>query len=450
MSKATTQSHGASKKSNSSHAAKGDGKPNEAKSRTVVVTVTIAIAVVSVLIAVAVATMSGRTVKSAAKKSSSSANADVESLAPLPIPAEAKDPQTAALVKWLEMSGVNHTGVFFTTKDGNRQVYTNKYFKVNDIVTLIPQEAIIHEVNAAEHPTILAYVNGAKKKEWAYVLSAFLAVHRYNSSWTPYLNTIPTYATPLTWTTLELNALQATDLGEDTTKAKKEIETEWSKLKSVLPETSPLQLSDFLWSYQAVMAKFWMLPNKDGRLVSIIPIVDALNYAGKPNVKVHFNPETSTVEMRATKKIRAGERLNVTLNADSSYKSLRLKGYTLPNNDKNEECRIIIMREPNDPATYSMHGRLCLFQDLKSVTRAVRECHLGVPKETRILKRLSKNLQEKLNKYRTTIEEDDAFLNVAVSNGYTTNFVNAIRERRGEKVCLQKVLDKVEELLTKK
>ncbi|TPX72590.1 hypothetical protein CcCBS67573_g05733 [Chytriomyces confervae] len=448
MAKATTQPRGASKKSNGNTAAKGDGKPMEARNQTVV-TVTIAVAVVSVLIAVAVAVMGGQTVKSAAKKSSSSANADAESLAPLPIPAEATDPQTAALVGWLAERGVNHTGVFFAAKNGNRQVYTNKDFKVNEIVTLIPQEAIILDVNAAEDPTVVAYINGTKK-EWAFIMSAFLTVHRYNSSWTPYLNTIPTYPTPLTWTTLELNALQATDLGEDTAKTKKEIETEWSKLKSVLPETSAtLQMSDFLWSYQAVMAKFWMLQTQQNSLTSIIPIVDALNYAGKPNVKVHFNGVSGAVEMRATKRIRAGEQLNVTLNMDSTYKSLRLKGFTLPNNDKNEECRIIIMRENNDPSTYNMQGRLCLFQDLKSLTRAVRECHLGVPKEARVLKRLAKSLQDKLDKYRTTIEEDNAFLDVAVANGYTTNFVNAIRERRGEKVCLQKVLDKAEELLAK-
>ncbi|KAI8843794.1 hypothetical protein BJ741DRAFT_256732 [Chytriomyces cf. hyalinus JEL632] len=118
MAKATTQPRGASKKSNGNTVAKGDGKPKEARNRTVV-TVTIAVAVVSVLIAVAVAVMGGQTVKSAAKKSSSSANADAESLAPLPIPAEATDPQTVALVGWLAERGVNHTGVFYAAKVGS-------------------------------------------------------------------------------------------------------------------------------------------------------------------------------------------------------------------------------------------------------------------------------------------------------------------------------------------
>ncbi|KAI8833856.1 hypothetical protein BJ741DRAFT_710087 [Chytriomyces cf. hyalinus JEL632] len=176
------------------------------------------------------------------------------------------------------------------------------------------------------------------------------------------------------------------------------------------------------------------LPVGEGKNEAVmIPMVDVANHFGKPKVKIEYNSKLGAVTMTATQSIKSGEQVDVTYGEMSNYKSLKYM-----DNDHNEDRRVRIFHEPGDPPSYRIPRRWCLFQ-IKRLSRSVQECHLGQPNDPNVLERIAKAARAKLRTYPTTVKQDDDILEAAGREQRSFDYLNAVRARRGEKTCLQKI-----------
>ncbi|ORY35173.1 SET domain-containing protein [Rhizoclosmatium globosum] len=312
----------------------------------------------------------------------------------------------------------------------------------------------------ASDPIIASYASKYPKSDWVSIIAAFVLLHRNDPLWQPYLAFLPTnYSTPLYWTTEELTVIDGTDLSVDLVGQRDEIQREWNQWKSLLDLESskeslglrsypvaPLNYDAFLISWHHIMSRVWTLPVGDlTNKAVMIPMVDVANHYGKPKVKIEYNKEKGAVTMTATQPIKAGEQVDVTYGEDSSYKSLKYMGFTIPNNDRNEDCRIQLIRGPHD--SFPRPKKWCLFHANHKLEKTIQSCHMGKPMELETLTRVRDLVITKLRSYPTSIKADTEILK---SGEGSTNFVNGVRERRGEKVCLVAVRKRLDSLIKSK
>ncbi|KAJ3266249.1 N-lysine methyltransferase setd6 [Chytriomyces hyalinus] len=309
------------------------------------------------------------------------------------------DPQSERFLAWMAQRGIVHTGTHLVyLESDNRDVYTHKDFEEGDMLMIVPHQAVSY----TDH--------------WVPIIASFILLHRNDPMWKSYLDFLPkTFSTPMYWN----------------------IEKEWDHWKSYLPAYSTL--IEFTWAWHCVMSRVWTLPVGEGKNEAVmIPMVDVANHFGKPKVKIEYNSKLGAVTMTATQSIKSGEQVDVTYGEMSNYKSLKYMGFTMPDNDHNEDCRVRIFRESEDPPSYRIPRRWCLFQ-IKRLNRSVQECHLGQPNDPNVLERIAKAARAKLRTYPTTVKQDDDILETAAREQLSFDYLNAVRARRGEKTCLQKI-----------
>ncbi|KAJ3026950.1 UNVERIFIED_CONTAM: hypothetical protein HDU68_004738 [Siphonaria sp. JEL0065] len=298
-------------------------------------------------------------------------------------------------------------------------------------------------------PIVSEYITRYPKTDWVPIIGSFVLLHRNDSLWEPYLSFLPTkYNTPLYWTQEELKVIDGTDLSVDLVGQREEIQNEWNQWKEYLPDT--ISYSDFLWAWHIVMSRVWVLPVGDlTNKAVLIPMVDVANHYGKPKVKIEYSQERGAITMTATKPIAAGEQVDVTYGDDSSYKSLKYMGFTIPNNDQNEDCRVQLFRQPSD--NFPRPKKWCLFHANHKLDKTIQGCHMGKSMEKETLARVRDLVIQKLRSYPTSVKADNEVLKAALAEGSTAteNFINGVRERRGEKVCLITVRKRLDSLLKK-
>ncbi|KAJ3246276.1 hypothetical protein HDU78_007548 [Chytriomyces hyalinus] len=334
------------------------------------------------------------------------------------------DPQSERFLAWMAQRGIVHTGTHLVhLESDNRDVYTHKDFEEGDVLMIVPHQATIRDWMAKSDAVVSAYLKIYPKTDWVPIIALFILLHRNDPMWKSYIDFLPkTFSTPMYWSDAMLKEIEGTDLLEDVGRLRKDIEKGWNQWKSYLPAYSTL--IEFTWAWHCVMSRVWKLPVGEGKNEAVmIPMVDVANHFGKPKVKV---------------KERAGEQVDVTYGEMSNYKSLKYMGFTMPDNDHNEDCRVRIFREPEDPPSYRIPRRWCLFQ-IKRLNRSVQECHLGQPNDPNVLERIAKAARAKLRAYPTTVKQDDDILETAAREQLSFDYLNAVRARRGEKTCLQKI-----------
>ncbi|KAJ3390412.1 hypothetical protein HDU80_011289 [Chytriomyces hyalinus] len=321
----------------------------------------------------------------------------------------------------------------------------------------------MHDWMAKSDAVVSAYLKIYPKTAWVPIIASFILLHRNDPMWKSYLDFLPkTFSTPMYWSGAMLKEIEGTDLLEDVGRLRKDIEEqsskEWDQWKSYLPAYSTL--IKFTWAWHCVMSRVWTLPVGEGKnKAAMIPMVDVANHFGEPKVKVkehagtrfqaltwiEYNSKLGAVTMTATQSIKSGEQVDVTYGEMSNYKSLKymaavmqMTRFTMPDNDHNEDCRVRIFREPEDPPSYRIPRRWCLFQ-IKRLNQSVQECHLGQPNDPNVLERIAKAARAKLRAYPTTVKQDDDILETAASEQLSFDYLNAVRARRGEKTCLQNI-----------
>ncbi|KAI9345294.1 hypothetical protein BDR26DRAFT_916919 [Obelidium mucronatum] len=359
--------------------------------------------------------------------------------------------RTAMFVDWMKRRGLRHDGtVIVEPQPGNRDVFATKDFKVDDLVMVVPHQVTIHDSMAKSDPIIAKYLSKYPKTEWVPIIGAFVLLHREDPLWEPYISFLPSkYNTPLYWNDEELKVIDGTDLSVDLVGQREEIQNEWNQWKEFLP--TPISYDDFLWAWHIVMSRVWVLPV--GELTNkavLIPMVDVANHYGKPKVKIEYSKELGAVTMTATKPIKSGEQVDVTYGEDSSYKSLKYMGFTIPGNDRNEDCRVQLIRGPSD--NFPRPKKWCLFHANNKLDKTIQSCHIGKSMEKETLTRVRDLVIQKLRSYPTSIKTDNELLRQALESGsnFSENFVNGVRERRGEKVCLLAVRKRLDTLIKRK
>ncbi|KAJ3385100.1 hypothetical protein CcCBS67573_g10130 [Chytriomyces confervae] len=349
------------------------------------------------------------------------------------------DPQSERFLAWMAQRGIVHTGTHLVhLESDNRDVYTHKHFEKGDMLMIVPHEATIHDWMAKSDPSVSEYLKIYPKTDWVPIIASFILLHRNDPMWKSYFDFLPkTFSTPIYWSDAMLKEIEGTDLLEDVGRLRKDIEKEWDQWKSHLPAHSTL--IEFTWAWHCVMSRVWTLPVGEGKNEAVmIPMVDVANHYGKPKVKIEYNSKLGAVTMTATQSIQSGEQVDVTYGEMSNYKSLKYMGFTMPDNDHNEDCRVRIFREPEDPPSYRIPRRWCLFQ-IKRLNRSLQECHLGQPNDPNVRERIAKAARAKLRTYPTTVKQDDDILERAGREQLSFDYLNAVRARRGEKTCLQKI-----------
>ncbi|KAI8616236.1 hypothetical protein BC830DRAFT_1118854 [Chytriomyces sp. MP71] len=356
--------------------------------------------------------------------------------------------RSTRFIDWMRAKGIDHSGTRIVELGGeNRDVLASAEFRIDDIVMKVPHTATVHDALAKEtDPNVAAYVRKYPKTDWVSIIAAYILLNRNNPQWKDYFDFLPAqFYTPIYWSAEELELLKGTDLGMDVERLRDEIQGEWHQWQAFVPQ--PFTLESFIWAWHCVMSRAWTLPVGDGRNKAVlIPMVDVANHHGKPKVKIEYNKKLGAVTMTATQSISPEDQIDVTYGDDSSYKLLKYMGFTIPDNDHNEDCRVRIFREGADPPAYHIPRRWCLFH-VNKLDRTLRDCHLGVPMDWAVLRRVLTAVQEKERGYPTTVEEDEALLAEAV---HSFNFVNAVRERRGEKACLRAVATRLDKVLKPK
>ncbi|KAJ3121479.1 Histone-lysine N-methyltransferase setd3 [Physocladia obscura] len=295
--------------------------------------------------------------------------------------------------------------------------------------TVVRELQTIHDSLAKTDPIISDFLKKYPDTEWVPIIAAYVLVHRKDPKWEPYLSFLPiNHTTPLYWTEDELKVIAATDLSFDLTQMREDIQTQWMRWKNHLSDS--LTFEDFLWAWHVVMSRVWLLPvGEQTNKAVMIPMVDVANHYGKPKVKIEYSKELGAVTMTATKPIQAGDQIDVTYGQDSSYKSLKYMGFTIPNNDHNEDCRVQLFRRPKIDVNYHREKRWCLFQTHK-LKKTILNCHLGKPQEKETLEYVRDQVAKKFKTYRSSIKTDNEILN-SVTKDTPVNFVNGVRERRG-------------------
>ncbi|KAJ3067989.1 hypothetical protein HDU98_008823 [Podochytrium sp. JEL0797] len=359
---------------------------------------------------------------------------------------------TPRFVLWMQTRGLRHDGAEIVEPEpGNRDVVATKPFNTNDIVMTVPHALTIHDSLARKDPVVAKYLEAFPKTEWVPIIAAYVILQRTSEEWEPYLSFLPrVFWTPLYWTEDELKVLKGTDLEFDLVEMRAGIQTEWSQWKEYLPLGTTY--ADFLWAWHIVMSRVWILPVADlTNTAVLIPMVDVANHFGQPKVKIEYNKEMGAVTMTATQAIQVGEQIDVTYGSDSTYKSLKYMGFTLEKNDQNEDCRIRLIRGPED--NFPRPKKWCLFQTNK-LDKTIQSCHMGNPMTKETLLRVRNHVVDKLMQYPTSIKTDNMLLKkvkeeagAGVAAGVSRNFVNGVRERRGEKVCLSRVRRQLDALL---
>ncbi|KAJ3193247.1 hypothetical protein HDU82_002880, partial [Entophlyctis luteolus] len=401
----------------------------------------------------------------------------------------------APFVAWMAAGGIIHRGTvlrelavrvlhfaYHITADppilahlccqpGNRDVFATKTFDKDEIVMIVPHQMVIsdalspsmlysttppqtiHDSLARTDPVVAQYSARYPSADWVSIIAGYLVLHRTDPRWEPYLSFLPlNHSTPLYWTEEELSVIDGTDLREDLVPMKKEIQTEWIRWSAYFPAQATYD--EFLWAWHVVMSRsviyktgvfpyisqshtfkhrVWILPVGDlTNKAVMIPMVDAANHhtPDKAKVKIEYSKSLQAVTMTATKTINPSEPIGVTYGSESTYKSLKYMGFTVPNNDATEDCRVQLLRQEGDLTPRDK--KWCLFQTHK-LEKTISDCHMGAPGKKETFVRVKNLVQTKLQKYLTSITEDNKILRNFKSGNLenaSVNFINGVRERR--------------------
>ncbi|KAJ3337547.1 hypothetical protein HDU83_008713, partial [Entophlyctis luteolus] len=361
------------------------------------------------------------------------------------------DAPFAPFVAWMAAGGIIHRGtVLRELAPGNRDVFATKTFDKDEIVMIVPHQMVIsdalspsmfysttppqtiHDSLARTDPVVAQYSARYPSADWVSIIAGYLVLHRTDPRWEPYLSFLPlNHSTPLYWTEEELSVIDGTDLREDLVPMKKEIQTEWIRWSAYFPAQATYD--EFLWAWHVVMSRVWILPVGDlTNKAVMIPMVDAANHhtPDKAKVKIEYSKSLQAVTMTATKTINPSEPIGVTYGSESTYKSLKYMGFTVPNNDATEDCRVQLLRQEGDLTPRDK--KWCLFQTHK-LEKTISDCHMGAPGKKETFARVKNLVQTKLQKYLTSITEDNKILRNFKSGNLenaSVNFINGVRERR--------------------
>ncbi|KAJ3029614.1 UNVERIFIED_CONTAM: hypothetical protein HDU68_011649 [Siphonaria sp. JEL0065] len=351
---------------------------------------------------------------------------------------------TKIFTEWMQNNGIDTSGFeIVELQPNNRNVRATRDFKKGQVVFSMP-ENLVWMLVLYFLQTAQSYFQQTISEQfvlalpWESHFASFLLLTRNNPTFSPIWQFLPhKISTPLSWTTEKLShLLNGTDLLTDLHQQRLSIKTTFKILAPHLPPATTL--AEFTWAWQMFGSRVWYMGLSDGKFQCVmVPLHDMVNHDPTPNSEVDFNNNTKSVEMTAVRDIRAGEWITDSYGEKGSYDLLKYYGFTIPENDLNEGCKLEVGED----------GEVCEFL-VGKLEETVHEC-VVVGKDGKVdlglVKKISDDAVVKLARYPTTIAEDDAVLRFSEYMDF--EFVNAVRVRRAEKICLAMVAEQAERLL---
>ncbi|KAI9336364.1 hypothetical protein BDR26DRAFT_492448 [Obelidium mucronatum] len=375
-------------------------------------------------------------------------------------PVETKSNTTTDFIHWLARIGFKSNGMrIVELGPHNRNVIATQSFKAGDIIMEMPIERTVNEESIQKDPLIHFISEKLPNSPWEALMGTFLLKHRNDPEYAPFIQFLPKFVgTPLFWSDSLLQLVQGTDLLRDVNIQRDHIKNTWDKFQPHLPEHLKITFEEFQWGWLVVQSRVWGLELESGVDQCVMsPMLDMVNHNPKPRGEVDYDRTRGSVVMTAAKDIKAGDYIDISYGDKSSYEFLKYYGFTIPDNDANEYCSLSIASNlTSESEEYQYRSAECDFY-VQELAKSITDCNLGSNKSNQdgmnpshdhrgedpvIWAKIQNAAIEKRLKYPSTIEEDDVLLEAEISKNSSAgsfDVVNAIRVRRGEKICLRAV-----------
>lgn len=290
-----------------------------------------------------------------------------------------------------------------------------------------------------------------------------------SSFWTPYIKSLPqSFAEhPMFWSDEQLALTEGTGLTENVLSRRQTLEAAYKLLnenyvakENVFP-ADYFTYDRYVWAFMVVLTRAWFIQDQ----LVLVPMADMLNHspeAGAGNLELvdgqHF------FVINATKDYKAGEQVYDSYGPRTNFDLIKGYGFALENNPHDGMLLHFNMKTTNlvqgivepllrnaDPNYGSITiqpnrrpdallrvFRLSVmeFKDLEHVEDALVGKPISLMNELKAYRAAISGLAQALQKFPTTIEEDNALLQTELSGIER----NAIIFRRSEKLILQNVI----------
>jgi len=308
-----------------------------------------------------------------------------------------------------------------------------------------------------------------------------------NSFLQPYLQMLPLrFETPIFWDARRRQELQGTKAA----KATEDFESFTRAVHQSVLRGGGISYPLFVWSLSVILSR--AVSGKHGSLYpyTLVPLFDLLNHSPRPTCFHNFDPHRQVFVVKTLQDHNPGDQLFISYGDASNEKLLRLYGFTSPNlmhevcelsprwpevdeDDPMHTTKLLLLRECvlgyDGPISISLFKKKSDLADMMQRIRVLQlkpedlepgHCLQGMnpsPEDLDFFQpvssrneassalALSNMIQERLNSYATSLEEDQNMIMQATVNPEKLPAwkLCALDCRMGEKLVLQQVLKDV-------
>lgn len=310
-------------------------------------------------------------------------------------------------LRWLEREGATLSPISFRAdRRGGYQVHAHSDAVEGQLLFDVPLRCIITtEVARASAIGRAIAASDANLLSPHTFLAAFLLEERRAASsfWRPYLDVLPDSFphSPLFFSEEELALLEGSMALQTIRARRQELLSEYEDLVEHLNGFSAFDVREYVWARMVVLTRAFALTIFGEATIGMVPLADMLNHSANPEAHWTFDDARGAYVMTAETAIAAGTAIHDSYGDRSNSRLLITYGFCLDDNP-HEEVSI--------PAE-----------------------DFATPGEEPTAEAIALACERALQRFPTTIEEDDALL---ADKHLSANARNAILMRRGEKRLL--------------
>ena len=345
-----------------------------------------------------------------------------------------------------------------------RGITAKNKIKKDEIILTVPKECLI------SLELVLSTEYGKKIGEFMYfelaspkhcLLSSFLLFEKNNKNWKFYFDLLPQNFTnfPIFYTNEELNYLLGSPFLNQIIEKKNDIKKDYLKICEYIPSFSIFTLKEFMEARVIISSRIFGISISNVKTDVLVPFADLLNHKRPRQTQWYYDDEINSFVIQATEDIMKGSEIYDSYGKKSNGRFLLNYGFAIENNDCSEyilsiifnDCyplyeikKKIIKTEKNFIKTFILNNniyesqiieilsflRFCMFDgdinDLIKITFnnenkksdnylfSFDNNNFGfgyIPPinkeiEINVLKKLKILLEQELNQYPTTLEQD--------------------------------------------
>jgi protein-histidine N-methyltransferase len=380
-------------------------------------------------------------------------------------------------LRWMQENGATLPSMTMVVEKNGRNAYTTQTITAGELALHVPRKLMITPEMARQSEVGQEIVAHGSDIDIRDFLAAFvLQIKREGGFWKPYVDVLPSDYShiPVCFSDEELKHLEGS-YALDLIRGRRRDEAE---AYAALPPSltgSWLTWEDFVWALCLIKSRLYNVSFGGKRSSAMVPLADMFDHSPSRNLAWVLDSDTGFL-MTARKDIEQGSLMLESYGSRCNVRMLCTYGFCLEDNDANEAQFLLPPLMLSHP--YAEHGRklgwpqddmrafrapgVYLRDETRQLFSYARMYCLGFDgtpaeslpaiglentdhvraisreNEIAVLSMIGERSRQAMQRFPTTVAEDDALLqDTSLSN----NVRNMIIARRGEKVALQYFID---------